>query len=279
MAVLEAGANDFLNLPLANGELTFRLNNWLQVRGREKELHELNNLLHAKTLDQMAELVRRGELLHFLPATVAQEIMSGQIGSHQFEAFRRQQVTVLFIDIVGFTDLTGRLDPAVLSELLNEYLREMTAVANKFNGTVDKFIGDAVMVLFGAPQEKDEAEQAWEAAQTAIKMMQAVEGLSMIWESRLPRPLQVRIGFNTGPCTAGVFGNEMLRSYTVVGSAVNIAARLQTAASPNTIVFSEESYQYIKNGVHIRELGYLNLKGVNHPVEAYELLGLGRPYR
>lgn len=275
--VLEAGANDYLFVPFTRQELQFRLYNWLKLRARERELQVLNDLLHQKTLTQMAELVRRGELLHFLPATVAQKIMSGQI-SGKTEPFRRQKVTVLFIDIVGFTDLTGRLEPQVLSELLNEYLREMTAVANKYNGTVDKFIGDAVMVLFGAPQEKEEALQAWEAAQAALEMIRVVEGMSLIWASRLPRPLQVRVGFNTGSCTAGVFGNEMLRSYTVVGSAVNIAARLQTAAQPGSVICSRESFQHFQGRVHMRELGFLTLKGVNHPVEALELLKLAESH-
>ncbi|MCB0034149.1 MAG: adenylate/guanylate cyclase domain-containing response regulator, partial [Anaerolineales bacterium] len=275
--VLEAGANDYLFVPFTRQELQFRLYNWLKLRTRERELQVLNDLLHQKTLNQMAELVRRGELLHFLPATVAQKIMSGQISGKK-ERFKRQKVTVLFIDIVGFTDLTGRLEPQVLSELLNEYLREMTAVANQYNGTVDKFIGDAVMVLFGAPQEKEEALQAWEAAQAALEMIRVVEGMSLIWASRLPRPLQVRVGFNTGSCTAGVFGNEMLRSYTVVGSAVNIAARLQTAAQPGSIICSRESFQHFQGRVHMRELGFLTLKGVNHPVEAIELLKLAESH-
>ncbi|MBK8430037.1 MAG: response regulator [Chloroflexi bacterium] len=275
---MQAGVNDFLTIPFTDGELLFRIHNWLEVSSREQEYEMRIGLLHDKTLNQMSELMRRGELLNFLPATVAQQIMSGQI-SGRAQPFRRTKATVLFVDIVGFTDLTGRLDPTVLAELLNEYLREMTAAAIKFNGTVDKFIGDAVMVLYGAPQEADEEQQAWDAAQTAVEMLKIVEGLDMIWRSHLPRPLQVRVGFNTGYCTVGVFGNELLQSYTMVGSAVNIASRLQTSAQPNTIITSAESYNLIKNRVNARELGYLTLKNVNQSVEAYEILALGRPYK
>lgn len=275
---MQAGVNDFLTIPFTDAELLFRIYNWLEVRAREQEYETRIDLLHDKTLNQMSELMRRGELLNFLPATVAQQIMSGQI-SGRAHPLRRTKATVLFVDIVGFTDLTGRLDPTVLAELLNEYLREMTAAAIKFNGTVDKFIGDAVMVLYGAPQEADEEQQAWDAAQTAVEMLKIVEGLDLIWRSHLPRPLQVRVGFNTGYCTVGVFGNELLQSYTMVGSAVNIAARLQTSAQPNTIITSAESYNLIKNRVNARELGYLTLKNVNQSVEAYEILTLGRPYK
>ena len=276
---VHTGINDLVLAPLLESELLFRVRTWLEVREREREYDTRIELLHDKTLSQMSELVRRGELLNFLPATVAQLVMSGQISGRTQQPFRRTKATVLFVDIVGFTDLTGRLDPSVLAELLNEYLREMTAVAIKYNGTVDKFIGDAVMVLFGAPQEADEKQQAWDAAQTAVEMLKVVDGLNLIWRSHLPRELQIRIGFNTGFSTVGVFGNELLQSYTAVGSAVNIAARLQTTAKPNSIVISATTYELIKGQINARELGYLSLKNVNEAVEAYELLALGRPYK
>lgn len=273
LELMEAGANDYLIWPFQDLAMSLRVRNWLAIQKDRQELHKRNEVLQMKTLDQMVELMRRGELINFLPTAVAQQIMSGQING-QIQPLRRQKVTVLFIDIVGFTDLTGRLKPEILSELLNEYLREMTAVAIQYNGTVDKFIGDAVMVLFGAPRQKDEKEQVWEAAQAALAMLRAVEGINLIWRSHLPRDLQVRVGFNLGYCTAGVFGNEMLQSYTVVGSAVNIAARLQSAAQPSTCYTSVETYRYIQNRARGRGIGELQLKGVNHPVDTYQLIAL-----
>ena len=269
--ILLAGANGYILRPFVPHELKHLGDSWLNTRQQIETLSHSNELLRTKSLNQMAELVRQGELVNFLPATVAQEVMSGHI-SGKGQTFQRQKVTVLFIDIVGFTDLTGRLDPALLAELLNEYLREITAVAISHNGTVDKFIGDAVMVLFGAPQEQEEREQAWYAISAGLEMLQTIEHLNFIWESRLPRRLQVRVGINTGYCTTGVFGNEMLQSYTAVGSAVNIAARLQSTTEPNTLLCSRATFEHVQERVYYREVGPLSLKGVNHIVEGFQIL-------
>ncbi len=265
-----AGANDVITEPFTDSDLPQRVEFWLEYGRKLHSLTKQNYLLRNKTLSQTAELIRRGELINFLPQTVAQNLMNGQIDSEN-QPLKRLNTTVLFIDIVGFTSLTAELDPAVLAEILNEYLREMTAVAITFNGTVDKFIGDAVMVLFGAPNEQNIEDQVWNAAQTAFEMRRQVETMNMIWRSRLPRDLEVRIGFNTGECTAGVFGNDLLRSYTVIGRGVNIAARLQSAGKPGQIVCSADSYAYLQNQVVGRPLGLLTLKGVPHPVDAYTL--------
>ncbi len=270
--ILLAGANGYVLRPFAPHELKHLGHSWLKARQQVETLSHSNEILRTKSLNQMAELVRQGELVNFLPATVAREVMSGQISGKGQTTFQRQKVTVLFIDIVGFTELTGRLDPALLAELLNEYLREITAVAISHNGTVDKFIGDAVMVLFGAPQEQEDRAQSWYAISAGLEMLQAIEHLNFIWESRLPRRLQVRVGINTGYCTTGVFGNEMLQSYTAVGSAVNIAARLQSTAEPNSLLCSRATFEHVQERVYYREVGPLNLKGVNHIVEGFQIL-------
>jgi class 3 adenylate cyclase len=272
-ALLPAGANEYILRPFTAEELRYRTQTWLARQTEVEKLRHDNTLLQTKTLSQMAELMRQGELANFLPATVARQVMTGQISGKQ-ESFQRQKVTVLFIDIVGFTDLTGRLDPKLLAELLNDYLREITAVAIAHNGTVDKFIGDAVMVLFGAPQEQEEVEQAWSAVQAGLAMLHTVEQINFIWESRLPRPVKVRVGINTGYCTTGVFGNEMLQSYTAVGSAVNIAARLQAAAEHNSVLCSGATFEHIQERVYYREVGSLALKGINHTVEGFQILAL-----
>ena len=276
VAVLKNGANDFIARPYTDENIQLRLNLWLKQTSNVRRLKNRNNDLRNKTLSQMAELVRRGELINFLPQAVAQNVMSGEINSHT-QPLKRLNATVLFIDIVGFTTLTAKLDPAILAEILNEYLREMTAIAIAHRGTVDKFIGDAVMVLFGAPEEQDEAEQVWNAARTAFQMRKVVDEMNMIWRSRLPNDLEVRIGFNTGICTAGVFGNEVLRSYTVVGRGVNIAARLQSVAKPGQIVCSADSFRWLTGRVINQPLGKVKLKGVPHPVEACSLEELITP--
>lgn len=268
---LEAGASDVITRPTVSDDLLARIANALRIRQQLIELKARNDNLHGQMLNQMAELVRKGELLNFLPQQVAQSVMSGYLGDSR--SLKRQQVTVLFVDMVNFTELTGRLNPTVLSALVNEFLREMAAIAIAHQGTVDKFIGDEVMVLFGAPDPQEEQQQVRNATLAALNMLDAIQKLSRKWESRLPTRLNVRIGFNTGYGTAGVFGDEMLRTYTVVGSVVNIAARLRAAAAPGQIVCSSESFSFIESEFGGESLGRLELKGVNFPVEAYTIHG------
>ncbi len=269
---LAAGANDVIVRPFVAEDLIARIDNALRLRRLIGELRAENEKLHGQTLNQMAELVRKGELVNFLPQPVAKGLMAGGLVDTR-ETLQRQKVTVLFVDLVGFTDLTGRLNPGVLSALVNDFLREMTAIAIAHHGTVDKFIGDEVMVLFGAPEPQEEPAQVRNATLTALGMQAAIRELSLRWKSRLPVDLTVRIGFNTGYGTAGVFGDELLRTYTVVGSVVNIAARLRAAAQPGQIVCSAECFDLIQAEFRGDSLGHLDLKGINFPLEAYAIHG------
>lgn len=266
----QAGADDVISRPLQQEDLRARLTHQLRQNDKINELVLAADQLKSESLNQMAELVRRGELINFLPEAVARSILSGHL-INPWANHQRQKVTVLFVDLVGFTMLTGRLNPELLSELINEFLREMTAVTLANHGTVDKFIGDEVMVLFGAPEGQPEKVQARHAAQTAVEMLYAVHQMSLRWAPRLPQTLDVRIGFNTGFGTTGIFGDELLRSYTVVGSVVNIAARLRAAAEPGQIVCSAESYALLKDIYQADPLGSLSLKGLDKPVEAFSL--------
>ncbi|MDJ0752610.1 MAG: adenylate/guanylate cyclase domain-containing protein [Ardenticatenaceae bacterium] len=266
----EAGVNDVIVRPLHEEDFLARLAQQINIQEKMKSLANTADRLENKTLNQMAELIKRGELINFLPEQVARNILSGQLSDPK-SMLQRRKITVLFVDLVGFTELTGRLNPSMLSDLVNEFLREMTAVVLANHGTVDKFIGDEVMVLFGAPEDQDEAVQAAHAAQTAVEMLYAVQQMSLRWKPQIPVKLNVRIGFNTGYGTAGIFGNELLKSYTVVGSVVNIAARLRAAAAPGQIVCSGESYALIEDRFQAESLGGLELKGISQPINAYAL--------
>ena len=138
--------------------------------------------------------------------------------------------------MVGFTDLSETLEPEELADVLNEYLREMTAVAVAHGGTLDNYIGDGLMVLFGAPARADEPVQAWRPLRAAFAMKARAEELTAAIRDRgIPADL-VRVGVNTGHCTVGVFGSDVMRAYKAVGFAVNVAARLQSEAEPGTIL-------------------------------------------
>lgn len=276
---IELGADDYLSKPIDPVLLTARVNAGLNKkrlhdleRAHLEEVARLNTQLEARVEEQMAELVRTGELKRFLPHQVAEGLLAGELSAA--DGFERRRVTLLFADMVGFTDLSDTLEPEELSEVLNEYLREMTAVAVAHRGTLDNYIGDGLMVLFGAPTPDDESTQAWAAVEAAFGMIARADELTAaIRERGIPADLRVRVGVNTGHCTVGVFGSDLLRAYKAVGFAVNVAARLQAEADPGTVLVGFRTYALIKDRVRAESRGSLTLKGAARPVEAWEILG------
>ena len=275
---IELGADDYLPKPIDPVLLTARVNagiNKKRLHDLEaehlQEVAQLNRQLEARVEEQMAELVRTGELKRFMPHQVAEGVLAGQLS----EGFERRKLTMLFADMVGFTDLSDTLEPEELSEVLNEYLREMTAVAVSHRGTLDNYIGDGLMVIFGAPVPEEEPVQAWSAVQAAFAMKARAEELTASIRGRgIPADLRVRVGVNTGHCTVGVFGSDVLRAYKAVGFAVNVAARLQSEAEPGMVLAGFRTYALVKDRVQARQREPLTVKGAARPVEAWEILGL-----
>jgi PAS domain S-box-containing protein len=240
------------------------------------ELEQTRRQLEARVDEQMAELVRTGELARFLPRQVAEGLLEGQLQTEE-ESFERRRITVLFADMVGFTDLAESLEPEELAVVLNGYLREMTAAVIAFGGSVDNLIGDGVMAVFGAPKAMPEAEQAWAAVRAAIEMRERCHRLAAsLREQGIPADLEIRAGVNTAHCTVGVFGSEVMRAYMAVGFAVNVAARLQTAADPGSILCGFRTYALVRDKVRAEERGALSVKGALRPVEAWEIVGLSQ---
>jgi class 3 adenylate cyclase/CheY-like chemotaxis protein len=277
---IEMGADDFLTKPFHPAVLRARIRAGLNKKRlydleqrHVQEMAQVNRLLEARVEDQMAELVRTGELKRFLPRQIAEGLVGGQLTARQ--GFERRKVTILFSDMVGFTDLSDSLDPEELSDVLDEYLREMSAVLVAHGGTLDNYIGDGMMAVFGAPERVEEADQAWSAIQAAVAMRdRAREVAARIRGRGIPADLQIRVGVNAGHCMVGVFGSDVLRAYKVVGFAVNIAARLQTEASPGTILCGYRTYAQVKDRVRAEQREPLTLKGAARPVEAWEIVGL-----
>jgi class 3 adenylate cyclase len=277
---IELGADDHLSKPIDPVLLTARINAGLTKKRLHdvemehlEEVARLNQQLEARVEEQMAELVRTGELKRFMPHQVAEGLLGGQLSPS--EGFERRRLTLLFADMVGFTDLSDALEPEELSEVLNEYLREMTAVAVSHGGTLDNYIGDGLMVMFGAPTWNEESVQAWAAIQAAFEMKVRAEELTASIRGRgIPADLRVRVGVNTGHCTVGVFGSDLLRAYKAVGFAVNVAARLQSEAEPGTILVGFRTYALVRDRVRAEQREPLTLKGAARPVEAWEILDL-----
>lgn len=277
---IETGADDYLPKPFDPVVLRARIRAGLskkRVHDLEAqhlaEMGRLNRRLEARIEEQMAELVRTGELKRFLPQQVADGLLAGQLEAD--EGFERRKITALFADLVGFTDLSESLEPEELAQVLNEYLREMTAIAVAHGGALDNFIGDGLMVIFGAPVPSDEDAQALAAVRTALSMRARARELTAgVGERGNPANLQIRAGINTGHCTVGVFGSDVMRAYKAVGFAVNIAARLQSAADPGSILCGFRTYALVEDRVRAVHREPLTVKGATRPVEAWEILEL-----
>jgi len=185
----------------------------------------------------------------------------------------RKTLTVFFSDLVGFTRMTEELEPEVLTDILNSYLDEMVQIALKYGATIDKFIGDAIMLFFGDPKTQGVEQDALNCAMMAIEMRQRVKELALYWINKgLKQPLQVRMGISTGKVTVGNFGSNFRIDYTIVGEHVNLASRLESKASPNTILISQQTHDLIKTKIQTQSKGELTLKGIEYPVDVYEIL-------
>ena len=232
------------------------------------ELAHLNSRLEARIEEQMAELIRTGEHKRFLPESVADRIVRGALDpSHHHE---REHMTVLFVDLVGYTPLSGLLPSETLSAVLNDYLREMSAAVAEHDGMVDKFIGDAVMALFGPPALPVVEAHAAGAVGAALSMLARMEALDARWRAQgLPVSLSIRIGIGSGEVSVGVFGSDERRAYTVLGTPVNVAAPLQAAAEPGQVLASESTWGPIQHRFEAAQRRQFDLKGFSEPVTAW----------
>jgi len=186
---------------------------------------------------------------------------------------QRQVLTVMFSDVRGFTSMSEGLDPEALVKLLNIYLSKMTEIVFKYGGTLDKYIGDAIMGVWGAPlAQLDHAERACRAA---LEMVAALDDVRDVWDKLGGPPLSIGIGINTGPMVVGNIGSERRFDYTVIGDSVNLAARLEGTNKEygTSIIISEDTYAAVKDLFLCRELDRIQVKGKYQPITIYDLLG------
>ncbi|MGD8373004.1 MAG: adenylate/guanylate cyclase domain-containing protein [Syntrophobacterales bacterium] len=186
----------------------------------------------------------------------------------------KKELSVLFSDIRGFTSLAEEMEPETLVHLLNEYLTEMTDVVFEFDGLLDKYIGDAIMAVFGAPLEQ--IDHPSRACRTALKMLQRLAKMQQKWESEGAPRLDIGIGINTGPMVVGNMGSERRFDYTVMGDSVNLASRLEGINKEygTQVVISEFTHELVKDDFFCRELDAVRVKGRARPVKIFELLAL-----
>ncbi len=189
----------------------------------------------------------------------------------------RRVVTVLFADVSGYTSLSARLDPERVTEILNAFFKVLTEPIYRCGGVVDKYMGDAIMALFGAPTaHEDDPERAVTAA---LEMQKAARTYAAELSRETGIELAVRVGLNTGLVIAGAVGTGHKRDYTVMGDAVNVAQRLETAAVPGSVLVGETTFGHTRDRFEYDPLGPINLKGLPEPVRAYRLVAMRAPTR
>ncbi len=190
---------------------------------------------------------------------------------------QRKKLVVFFSDIVGFTALSEQMEAESLTDVLNTYLTEMSKVALKHGGTIDKFIGDSVMVFFGDPKSNGTKKDALACLAMAIDMRRHMQILRKKWlEQGIKTPLQIRMGINTGYCTVGNFGTENRMDYTIIGQEVNLASRLESSAEAGEILISEETYNLVKDKIMCRLKGDVEMKGFSKAIPTYQVIDFRR---
>jgi signal transduction histidine kinase/CheY-like chemotaxis protein/class 3 adenylate cyclase len=248
---MERGADGYLSKPFNDRMLLAEVRNLLSLKAKEQKMTDLNNYLTESVLGR------------FLPPVLVERAAKGELSLDLRPEPR--MVTVLFSDIVGFTQLSNTLRSRRMSEMLNQYLATMTQAVFDNGGTVDKFMGDAIMALFGAPEDLTPNEQVRRAIATARQMYQSLDDLNRKWaEQGLPE-MKFRCGIHQGTAVVGMFGGAERSDYTAIGPCVNIASRLQSNATPDRILVSAAVADYLdEDGIDKGEP--LTLKGIDETV-------------
>ena len=233
------------------------------IRGMNQELETTNDFLATLSM----------KISRYLSPQVYKSIFSGQkdVTIHT----ERKRLTIFFSDIKDFTATTERLQPEQVTSLLNEYFTEMSKIALKHGGTLDKFVGDAILIFFGDPESKGEAEDARACLNMAADMQHRLAELNVKWRNEgVEHPFRVRMGINTGYCNVGNFGSDDRMDYTIIGAEANLAARLQSIAEPGRIVVSYETYALVRNILVAHALPPITMKGISREVIPYAVEGM-----
>lgn len=231
-----------------------------QIQSMNRELESTNDFLAALSL----------KISRYISPQVYKSIFSGQkdVTIHT----ERKKLTIFFSDIQNFTATTERLQPEQITQLLNEYFTEMSAIAQEHGGTIDKFIGDAMLIFFGDPDTKGDRMDAQACVRMAWSMQLRLLELNAKWRAAgIEHPFKSRMGINSGYCNVGNFGSSDRMDYTIIGAEANLAARLQSIAEPGGIVISYETFALASDVITAHPLPPITMKGISREVIPYSL--------
>jgi class 3 adenylate cyclase len=233
------------------------------IHAFNRELSEANDFLASISM----------KIAKYISPQIYKSIFSGE--RDVAIATERKKLTIFFSDIENFAATTERLQPEDLTALLNEYFTEMSAIALRHGATVDKFVGDAMLLFFGDPDTKGVQEDAQACVEMAAEMQRRLVELNAKWrKSGIERPFRARMGINTGFCNVGNFGSDDRMDYTIIGAEANLAARLQSIAEPGGIVMSYETFALVSDIVRARPLPPITVKGISREIVPYVFEGL-----
>jgi len=250
---LEAGADDYIAKPFDENELLARVGNLIRARAQERELIEL----------------QKEKIARFLPPHLAEMIISGE--RDDFLKGHRTEISVLFIDLRGFSAFAETAEPEELMTVLRQYQTEMGRLISEYHGTLERFAGDSMMVFFNDPIPVP--NHAEHAVRMAIAMRNRMNELRAQWNNR-GIDLGAGIGISAGYATLGVIGFEGRKDYAAIGPVTNLAARLCSEAQHGQILVSGRFLQLVEPLVCAEPVGNLTLKGFHQPVPAYNVTGL-----
>ncbi|MBF0460541.1 MAG: adenylate/guanylate cyclase domain-containing protein [Magnetococcales bacterium] len=236
----------------------------------EQTLQKTTQSLDEKnsTLERLSQ-----QLSKYLSPQVYASIFSGKRAMTL--TTERKKLTVFFSDIKDFTATTDDLEPEDITFLINDYLTHMSRIALEYGATIDKYIGDAMLIFFGDPETRGVREDALACVRMAIAMQRQMMNLRAKWtEMGYARPFQMRVGINTGFCNVGNFGSEERMDYTIIGGEVNLAARLEGVADPDGITLSHETYALVKEHIDAQQGDSITVKGIHRKITPYKLTGI-----
>ena len=232
------------------------------VQQRTSELQEKNIVMEAIS----------NKLAKYIPPQIHEALFAGKVDAEI--KTRRRKLTVFFSDIKNFTSTSENMQPEDLTKYLNEYFSEMTIIAVNHGATIDKYIGDSMMVFFGDPETRGEKEDAKTCVVMALEMQDRMKELREKWSQEgFAEPFEIRMGVNTGYCNVGNFGSDQRLTYTIIGGEVNVAARLESVAEVNGLYLSYETYVHVQDMVHAEQKEAIKMKGINRDIRIYSVKG------
>ncbi len=276
VAGLDAGADEYLTKPVDHAALVARVRSVLRIKdlhdrvqAQADDLARWNRSLEQRVAEQVAELERVSRLKRFLPSQLAQLIVSS--GDESALESHRAEITVLFCDLRGFTAFADAAEPEEVLRILREYHAALGKLIDRFEGTVERFAGDGLLVLFNDPLPCPNPSER--AAQLAVAMRDAVAQLAAGWRAG-GHQLGFGIGIAHGEATLGLVGFEGRFQYSVTGKVANLASRLCDQAANGEILVDVNVRRAIEGAAHVDLHGHLNLKGFRQPVETFAIRGL-----